>query len=281
MSFSYAGGRRHPTWHCSVFGTQSEKWILACSTGWMFQYAHHHGNTLWSVSLEEVAVRHCPSSWSFPAATSFGVLEFHAPPPPPVTQILDPPLVGPRTTPPSSRKTLGGYRGGPVFPWDQLISNHCRFLQWIWGDWPITRAWTQHRWFAAWKDTLLAMEYLSPPAKSQNPSPPLRPTTDKLGFSGCLEQSVVTPNPVVGQSTGVHNQSNDDLFRQMEKTCVSMATRSHERAPKKIPFTLSARPSTSFVRFVAKKDWTESGAPYLALCYLVIVPKKAKKQVEW
>ena len=52
----------------------------------------------------------------------------------------------------------------------------------------------------------------SPPAKSQNPSPPLHPTTDKLGFSGCLEQSVVTP-----QSTGVHNQSNDDLFRQMEK----------------------------------------------------------------
>ena len=58
---------------------------------------------------------------------------------------------------------------------------------------------------------------VSPPAKSQNPSPPLHPTTDKLGFSGCLEQSVVTPNPVVGQSTGVHNQSNDDLFRQMEK----------------------------------------------------------------
>ena len=57
----------------------------------------------------------------------------------------------------------------------------------------------------------------SPPAKSQNPSPPLHPTTDKLGFSGCLEQSVVTPNPVVGQSTGVHNQSNDDLFRQMKK----------------------------------------------------------------
>ena len=27
-----------------------------------------------------------------PAITSFGVLEFHAPPPPPVTQILDPPL---------------------------------------------------------------------------------------------------------------------------------------------------------------------------------------------
>ena len=57
----------------------------------------------------------------------------------------------------------------------------------------------------------------SPPAQSQNPSPPLHPTTDKLGFSGCLEQSVVTPNPVVGQSTGVHNQSNDILFRQMEK----------------------------------------------------------------
>ena len=57
----------------------------------------------------------------------------------------------------------------------------------------------------------------SPPAKSQNRSPPLHPTTDKLGLSGCLEQSIVTPNPVVGQSTGVHNQSNDDLFRQMEK----------------------------------------------------------------
>ena len=70
-------------------------------------------------------------------------------------------------------------------------------------------------------DYLLAWEVdkkkKSPPAKSQNPSLPLHPTTDKLGFSGCLEQSVVTSNPVVGQSTGVHNQSNDDLFRQMEK----------------------------------------------------------------
>ena len=94
----------------------------------------------------------------------------------------------------------------------------------------------------------------SPPAKSQNPSPPLYPTTDKLGFSGCLEQSVVTPNPVVGQSTGVHNQSSDDLFQQMENACVSMATRSHERCPYKISFTLSSRPSTSFVHFVKKKD---------------------------
>ena len=33
MSLSYAGGRRHPTWHStceSVLGTRSEKWILAC-----------------------------------------------------------------------------------------------------------------------------------------------------------------------------------------------------------------------------------------------------------
>ena len=50
-------------------------------------------------------------------------------------------------------------------------------------------------------------------------------------------------------------------------------------APYKIPFTLSARLSTSFVRFVAKKDGNESGAPYLALCYLVIVPRKQKS--EW
>ena len=64
---------------------------------------------------------------------------------------------------------------------------------------------------------VLTCSPLSPPAKSQNPSPPLHPMTDKLGFSGCVEQSVVTPNPVVGQSTGVHNQSNDVLFRQMEK----------------------------------------------------------------
>ena len=40
---------------------------------------------------------------------------------------------------------------------------------------------------------------------------------------------------------------------------------SHERAPYKISFTLSARPSTSFVRLVAKKDGNESGAPWPAM----------------
>ena len=33
----------------------------------------------------------------------------------------------------------------------------------------------------------LSHSSISPPAKSQNPSPSLHPTTDKLGFSGCLE----------------------------------------------------------------------------------------------
>ena len=102
--------------------------------------------------------------------------------------------------------------------------------------------------------TLFDCVTCSPPAKSQNPSSPLHPTTDKLGFSGCLEQSVVTPNSVVGQSTGVHNQSNDDLFRQKEKCMCFHGNQEPRAAPYKIPFTLSARPLTSFVHFVAKRD---------------------------
>ena len=117
----------------------------------------------------------------------------------------------------------------------------------------------------------------SPPAKLQNPSSPLHPMTDKLGFSGCLEQSVFIPNPVVGQSTGVHNQSNDGLFRQMENEYVSMEARSHERAPCKISFTLSERPLTSFVRFVAEKDW-QPGHPTWQYAILWLCQKKAKKK---
>ena len=97
----------------------------------------------------------------------------------------------------------------------------------------------------------------SPPAKWQNPSPPLHLTTDKLKLS------VVTPNQVVGQSAGVHNQSNNDLFGKWKSAFVSMATRSHQRAELqyKISFTLSARSSTSFVRFVAKKTYINLGHP--------------------
>ena len=93
----------------------------------------------------------------------------------------------------------------------------------------------------------------SPPAKSQNPSPPLHPTTDKLGFSGCLEQTVVTPVRVVGKSTGVHNQSNDDLFRQMEKYMCFRGNQEPRAASIQKSFTLSTRPSTSLVCLVAKK----------------------------
>ena len=91
----------------------------------------------------------------------------------------------------------------------------------------------------------------SPPAKSQNPSPPLHPTTDKLGFSGCLEQSVVTPNPVVGQREACTTSRTTAFFGKWENACVSMATGSHERVVYKISFTLSARSSTSLIRFVA------------------------------
>ena len=68
-------------------------------------------------------------------------------------------------------------------------------------------------------------------------------------------------------------------FRQMEK-CMCFHGNQEPRADSiQNPFTLSARPSTSFVRFVAKNDWNASGAPYLALCFLVIVPRKQKS--EW
>ena len=119
------------------------------------------------------------------------------------------------------------------------------------------------------------------PAKSQNPSPPLHPTTDKLGFSGRLEQSVVNPNPVVGQSTGVHNQSNDDLFRQMEK-CMCFHGNQEPRAGFiQNPVHTKRTPFDIFRPFRGEKrlKWIWGTLPGIVLS--CDCAKKAKKRVEW
>ena len=116
--------------------------------------------------------------------------------------------------------------------------------------------------------------------RSQNPSPPLHPTTDKLGFSGCLEQSVVTPNPVVGQSTGVHNQSNDDLFRQMEK-CMSFHGDQKPRAGSiQNPVHTKRTPFDIFRPFRGEKRLKLIWGTLPGIVLSCDCAKKAKKRVE-